>query len=401
MRCAWSLTLLIHVQFGSMSSRPPNGVYEVRDLAELRAFVNILRRFRGYATTLITIYVNGERPIPDVVNFVRQEWATSGNIKDKTTRSHVQDALERIANQIKGEAKAPPNGMAIFAGFHMHSPGNYEWVFYIVIPPRPINTFKYICDTQFHTEILEDMLTATNVYGIVVIERGEAVIALLKGSQWEVVKTVQFFVPGKHHAGGQSANRFKRQTEHLAETFYKLVGEEANNVFLQAPIKGIIVAGPGPTKEDFLEMGVLDYRLRDKVIAVVPACCANEYGVMEAIRNAEDHIKDSEYVRAKKLMDLLMHHLVKKGDYVVYGKERVLKAVESGIADVVLVSEGVGEEEIVGLVLMARGRELRLEVIPRAVEESKILMDTFGGYAAILKAPSWVVEAAGEEPVSG
>jgi len=122
------------------------------------------------------------------------------------------------------------------------------------------------------------------VCGIVVIERDEAVTALLKGGQWDVVKTVEFFAPSNHSAGGQSANRYKRQTEHIAETFYKVVAEEANSVFLQIPtLKGIVVAGPGPTKEDFPKEGGLDYRLADKVVAVVSACCADEHGVREAI----------------------------------------------------------------------------------------------------------------------
>ncbi len=67
---------------------------------------------------------------------LRQEWALASNIKDKTTRTHVQDALERIINSIKGISKAPENGLAIFAGFHMINPGNYEWVFHAIIPPN-------------------------------------------------------------------------------------------------------------------------------------------------------------------------------------------------------------------------------------------------------------------------
>ncbi len=42
--------------------RPPNGVYWIKTPVELRAFVNILKKFRGYATTLITLYINSETP---------------------------------------------------------------------------------------------------------------------------------------------------------------------------------------------------------------------------------------------------------------------------------------------------------------------------------------------------
>lgn len=374
-------------------NRPPNGVYYVKTATELRAFVNVLKKFRGYATTLITLYINSERPIPDVLNLLRSEWSTAANIKDKTTRTHVQDTLERIINNLKGEAKAPENGMAIFAGFHMINQGNYEWVYYVVVPPQPIYTFKYICDTAFHTEILEEQLHAAVTYGIVVVERGEAVIALLKGGQWEVVKTVEFFVPGKHHSGGQSANRFKRQTEHLAETFYKVLAEEVNKIFLQIPtLKGIIVAGPGPTKEDFLEEGGLDYRLKDKVLAVVPACCANEYGVVEAIRNAQDQLKESEYVKAKEVMDKVMFYAVKKSDYIVYGRDRTLKALQMGMAELVVIAEELGEDVVLDVVMKAEEKGIKVEVIPKGVEESKTLMQAFGGYVALLSTPVWVLE---------
>jgi len=374
-------------------ARPPNGVYYIKTAVELRAFINLLKKFRGYATTLITLYVNSERPMPDVVGLLRSEWSTAANIKDKTTRTHVQDTLERMVNNLKGEAKAPPNGMAIFAGFHMVNQGNYEWVYYVVVPPQPINTFKYICDTAFHTELLEDQLHAGVVYGVVVVERGEAVIALLKGGQWEVVKTVEFFVPGKHHAGGQSANRFKRQTEHLAETFYKILAEEVNKIFLQIPtLKGIIVAGPGPTKEDFLEEGGLDYRLKDKVLAIVPACCANEYGVVEAIKNAQEQLKESEYVKAKELMERVMYYAVKKSDYIVYGRDRVLKAIETGLAEVAIVAEELGEETVLEIIMKAEEKGVKIEVVPKGVEESKTLTQAFGGYVALLTAPIWVLE---------
>ena len=336
--------------------------------------------------------------MPDVVNMLRQEWAIASNIKDKTTRTHVQSALERIINQLKGIPKAPENGLAIFAGFHMKSPGIYDWVMYIVIPPKPINTFKYICDSHFHTEILESMLHAGSTYGIIVIERGEAIIALLKGNYWEIAKTVEFYVPGKHHAGGQSAVRFKRQIEHLADVFYKMVAEEANRIFLKEPdLKGIIISGPGPTKEDFAKSEYLDYRLRQKIIAIVDSCCANEYGVIETIKKAWKYIKDNEYVRAKKLMELVMYYMVKKPDYIVFGKENVEKAIDMGLAQTVVISEDIGEDEIIKFVMQCEKRGIKIEVIPKNLEENKTLIDTFNGYVAILRTSSALLEQEIEE----
>jgi hypothetical protein len=60
--------------------RLPNGVYWIKTPVELRAFVNILKKFRGCATALITLCINSGRPIPD--GLLRSEWATATNIKD-------------------------------------------------------------------------------------------------------------------------------------------------------------------------------------------------------------------------------------------------------------------------------------------------------------------------------
>ncbi|MBP1449914.1 MAG: peptide chain release factor 1, partial [Thermoproteus sp.] len=215
----------------------------------------------------------------------------------------------------------------------------------------------------------------------------------LRGGQWEVIRTVQFFVPGKHSAGGQSANRYKRQTAHLAEVFYKMVAEEVNRVYLSMPgLKGLIVAGPGPTKEDFLEAGGLDYRLKDKVLAVVSACCANEYGVIEAIRNAEEQLKENEYVKAKEIMDRVMYYAVKKSEYMVYGRDKVMKAMEMGAAELVVVAEELGEDEVLDLVMRGDSKGVKVEVVPRGVEEGKTLLQAFGGYVALLRTPAWILE---------
>jgi peptide chain release factor subunit 1 len=283
--------------------------------------------------------------------------------------------------------------MAVFAGFHMVSRGSYEWVYYVVVPPQPIYTFKYICDAAFRTEILEGQLRVSAVYGIVVVERGEAVIALLKGGQWEVVKTVRFFVPGKHGAGGQSADRFKRQTEHLAEAFYKLVAEEANGIFLKMlSLSGIIVAGPEVTTRGFLEAGGLDYRLKEKILAIVPACCADEQGVGEVIRGAKEQLKESEYVRAKEVMERVMYCAVKKSDYIAYGRERALRALEMGVAEAVVVAEELAEDVVLWVMMKAEENGVKVEVVPRGVEESKTLMQAFCSYVVLLSTPAWVLE---------
>jgi peptide chain release factor subunit 1 len=114
--------------------------------------------------------------------------------------------------------------------------------------------------------------------------------------------------------------------------------------------------------------------------------------VREAIRGAQEQLKESEYVRAKEVMERVMYYAVKKSDYIVYGRDRVLKALEMGMAEVVVVAEELGEDAVLEVVMKAEEKGVKVEVVPRGVEESKTLMQAFGGYAALLSTPVWVLE---------
>ncbi len=93
-----------------------------------------------------------------------------------------------------------------------------------------------------------------------------------------------------------------------------------------------------------------------------------------------------------------MYLAVKKPEYLIYGKDSVMDAVKKGIAKVVIVSEDVGEDEIMNLTLTLKGRrDIELFVMPKSVEENLTLTQTFGGYVAILSTPSWILEASNED----
>ena len=72
----------------------------------------------------------------------------------------------------------------------------------VIEPPEEIQTYRYICDSTFYLEPLEDMIASKEVYGIAVIDRNEATIATLKGKRINVVSNLTSGVPGKHKAGG-------------------------------------------------------------------------------------------------------------------------------------------------------------------------------------------------------
>jgi peptide chain release factor subunit 1 len=321
-------------------------VREELERLKLEKLVEELKQKRGRGTELVSLYIPAGRPIADVLNTLNQEYATATNIKDRTTRHHVLDALAAIINRLKLFRETPPNGLIVFAGYVAGDvPGREKMEIHLLEPPQKLGVWLYRCDSRFHTEILEDMIKTRGAYGLIVIERGEAAIGILRGKSVEVVDELTSGIPGKHRAGGQSARRFERIIEQMVHEFYKRVGEHANRVFL--PIKdellGIVIGGPGPAKEEFAEGDYLHYELKAKVVAVVDTGYGGEAGVYELIERARDILKDTQLVKEREAVNQFLYHLARDTGLAIYGEEEVRAALNAGAVDKLLLSEGISK----------------------------------------------------------
>jgi len=310
-------------------------------LYRFKKLIKELESKEGKGTELISLYIPPNKPISDVIGYLRQEYATAANIKSKSTRKNVQDAIESAIQRLKLFNRAGPTGLIIFSGAIPQNGGvgSEKIEVYHVIPPEPINLLLYRCDSKFYLEPLKELLREKDVYGVLVIDNEEAAIAIIKGRKVAELKTFTSGVPGKHHAGGQSARRFERLREMNLNEYYKRVAAHANEVFLKYPkIKGVIVAGPGPTKEVFVEKELLHYTLRDK-IHVVDTSYSGEEGIREAIKKAEDFLKEIRMVEEQRLIRKLMTEATSENGRAIYGEKEILRALKSGALELLLVSE--------------------------------------------------------------
>jgi len=187
-------------------------------------------------------------------------------------------------------------------------------------------------------------LRVKDAYGLITVEKNEATIGILRGKKTEVVEELTSNVPGKTRAGGQSARRYERIREQETHEFMKRIGEHATNVFLplleKGELKGIIIGGPGPTKEEFVEGDYLHHELKKKIIGVVDISYHGEYGLRELVEKASDILREQEAVKERQLIQQFFKHLVKDTGLITYGEKEVRKALELGAVDTLLLSEG-------------------------------------------------------------
>ncbi len=351
----------------------------------LKKLIKELERYRGRHTELVSVYIPQDYDLNKIINHLAQEQGTASNIKSASTRKNVTDALERMIQHLKLFKKTPANGLAIFSGNVAEREGQQDFKVWSIEPPIPLKTRIYRCDKEFVLDILIDMLETKEVYGLVVMDRRDAHIALLKGKTIVPLVKTHSEVPGKFKAGGQSAARFSRLIEGAAKDHYKKVAEYMKETFLNMEgLKGIIVGGPGPTKYDLIEGDFITNEVKKKIIAIKDLGYTGEFGLEELLEKSQDVLAQEDVMEEKKIVSKFLEILATKQNMVAYGEADVMNKLKMGVVDILLLSEDLPEEKIEEFEKSAQPVGTNIKIISTQTREGAQLRD-LGKVAAILR----------------
>ena len=406
------------------------------ELFRLKKTLMTLASKEGRGTELVSLYIPPGKQISEVMNMLRDEYGTASNIKSTTTRKNVQDAIVKVQQRLKLFKEAPETGLVIFCGaIPQNGAGSERIETYVIIPPEPINIYLYRCDSRFHTEHLQELLREKETYGIILIDSSDATLATLRGRRLEIVREISSGVPGKTRAGGQSARRYERLREMRLQDYFRRVGEHANETFLPIEdLKGLIIAGPGPTKYDFEKGEHLNYMLKEKILDIVDTAYVGEQGVKEVVDKAPEIMRKVRYIEERQIVQQFLYEVGHDTGMATYGEEEVRKALEAGAVKTLLLSEGLDvlrvtvkcgacgyqeqqtiknqtltsfeqnlsskpcpkcgaqslaiaetQELIENFAQLAEYTNTEVEIISGETEEGQMLKNSFGGIAAILR----------------
>ncbi|MBI3022964.1 MAG: helix-turn-helix domain-containing protein [Thaumarchaeota archaeon] len=144
-----------------------------------------------------------------------------------------------------------------------------------------------------------------------------------------------------------SARRYERLRDMELTYYYNRIGEHATRILVNDHhVAGIIVGGPGPTKEDFLKGGYLHYQLQKNVLAILDTGYSGREGVREMVDKASDTLHDVRLVEEKKLVQRFLSEVNKHGGLAIYGLPRIFEAISKANVEIVLVSDDVATTEI-------------------------------------------------------
>lgn len=345
-----------------------------------------LESYRGRHTELVSVLIPADFNINNVVKQIDTEKGTAENIKSKNNRKAVMDALERIARQLKliGQ-KLPPNGLALYAGNISEVEGQEDIRIWTIEPPKPLKTRVYRCDQTFVLDPLKEMLETDEVYGLLVIDRKEAAIGILEGKSIKMLHTMTSGVPSKQRSGGQSAMRFQRATEGAAKEFYRRVSDVMKDVFFEnKKLKGILIGGPIPTKEEYIEVGNLATQLKDKIIGVRDIGDSDYAGLRALVESSKDILAEQEVTKQREILDEFFMMLAKQPEKVAYGTAEVEERLNQGAVGKLVLSKELPRATIKKLEELAKTTSVEVHIVTSETQEGVQFLN-IGGVGGILR----------------
>jgi peptide chain release factor subunit 1 len=356
-----------------------------KDKFHLKKLIRELENYRGRHTELVTVYVPAGYDLTKIIQHLAQEQGTASNIKSTSTRKNVTDALERMIQHLRLIVKTPPNGLAAFSGNVAEREGASDVKVFTVEPPVPLNIRMYRCDKEFVLDPLREMCEDKEIYGLVVMDRRDATIAMLKGKTIVPLLKTHSEVPGKFKAGGQSAHRFEMNRELAAKAHYKKVADYLKEQFLEmTELKGILVGGPGPTKYEFVDGNFITDQLKRKIIGIRDLSYTEEFGLQELVDKSQDVLAAEAVAKEKEIMLKFFNLLATRPGMTSYGPAEVRRKLEMGMVETLLLSEALDDRAIEELEEVAKQFGTDVRIISTETREGVQLRD-IGKIAAILR----------------
>ena len=318
--------------------------YDSVKMYKIRKTIEELSKISGRGTELITVYIPKGKQLHEVITILKEEQGTADNIISDLTRTHVVDSLSKVVQRLKLYKKTPERGLAVFCGALPREeggpPGSEVVKAFEIDPPKDMQTFLYRCDDHFHVDILKNMLKDENMIGFLAVDAKDAGWGLLHGDKIEVLKETSSGVAGKHRQGGQSAKRFQKLREMELTYYFNRLATITREYFIDIyPIKGLVISGPGPTKEEFINNNYLEYRLQNMIIATIDASYSGSEGIREAFAKSSDILSNFRMVEEKQIVEKLFNEINNNTGLGIYGLDDIINHLKNNIVDKIIITD--------------------------------------------------------------
>ncbi|VVU95340.1 eRF1 domain 2 [seawater metagenome] len=314
------------------------------EIWKMKKLLKTLAKAKGNGTSMITLALPPDKSLPYVNSMLTNEYGTATNIKSRVNKLSVLSAITSTQQKLKQYKTIPKNGLVIYCGTILIDGNKEKKVTYDIEPFKPINQFMYLCDSRFHTEVIENILGAEDKYGFIIMDGNGVLYATLCGNDQDILHQFSVDLPKKHGRGGQSALRFSRLRVEARNNYIRKVGELATHYFISNDIpnvKGLILAGSAELKVELSESQHFDGRLKPKVISIIDIAYGGANGLNQAIELSAETLSNVKLVEEKKLLESYFHEITMDTGKFCFGIKNSMMAVEAGVSDTLIVWENL------------------------------------------------------------
>ena len=149
-------------------------------------------------------------------------------------------------------------------------------------------------------------------------------------------------------------------------------------------LKGIIIGGPMPTKDEFIKEGLLVTALRNKIIGMKDIGYADEHGIELLVEASRDLLEQQVITIEKKLMETFFDMLGKQREKTAYGLEPVKKALDMAAVETLFLSRKLDKKLAKELEQKAEDSGAKVEYVSVETEEGQQFWN-LSGIGAILR----------------
>jgi peptide subunit release factor 1 (eRF1)/intein/homing endonuclease len=156
----------------------------------------------------------------------------------------------------------------------------------------------------------------------------------------ELPETMSFI--GNGFVLHNSARRYERLREMELTDYFNRLADHSKKAFLeQYQIKGLIVSGPGPTKDEFVRDKYLDYRLQNMIVGTLDSGYSGREGVRETIEKAGKLLENVRVIEEKKLVQRFFREVNSDSGLAIYGVRDILAALKKAAVDTIIINDDV------------------------------------------------------------
>ena len=149
-------------------------------------------------------------------------------------------------------------------------------------------------------------------------------------------------------------------------------------------LKGILVGGPGQTKDIFIDQGQIMTSLKNKIVAVKDVGDTGETGLHELVNVSQETLAKEAITKEKELLKIFFTMLATKPEKISYGEKEVRRALDLGAVDKLYLSKALDRNKSDELKRMANSKSSEVFFISTETNEG-MQFSNLGGMGAILR----------------